>query len=153
MPVTTIFLGSSSAAKSQAKLVIKSLSSETVTFLPWWEAFLPGTTTLEQINKIPSKVDAALFVFSPETETVIRKRNKWIPNLNVLFEFGHFYGCLGKGKVVMLKFGKFYLPSDLKGYTYITGSKQFKHGKSVALAKQTKHIFDKWIYEFETRNL
>lgn len=142
--MTTIFLGSSKAAKSQAKLVIDALTSETVKFFPWWEAFPAGATLLERLNEIRSKVDGALFLFSPESEAVIRKKDKWIPNLNVLFEFGYFYGCLGKEKVAMLKFGEFYLPSDFDGYIHITGNKCFKHGKSVVLNKQTKKAFEKW---------
>lgn len=140
----TIFLGSSKAAKSQAKFVIDALSSDTVRFLPWWDTFQPGATLLERINEISPKVDSALFLFSPEHEAVIRKADKEIPNLNVLFEFGYFYGRLGKERVAMLKFGEFYLPSDFGGYIHIAGSKQFKRNKSVTLDNQTKHAFTKW---------
>jgi len=36
MPTTTVFIGSSTAAKSQAKALVKELTSATLKFLPWW---------------------------------------------------------------------------------------------------------------------
>ena len=92
MPKTTIFLGSSSAAKSQAKAIVKALSGPTLEFLPWWETFTPGRTLLDELDEIRGKVNGALLLFSPESNTSIRKTNYEIQNLNVLFEFGYFYG-------------------------------------------------------------
>jgi len=101
MPNTTIFIGSSSAAKSQAKKLIAELSSATLDFLPWWEAFTPGQTLLEELDGIRDKVQRALLLFSPESETTVKQQRKLVPNLNVLFEFGYFYGHFGKQKVPM----------------------------------------------------
>src|SRR5437764_6286853 len=99
MPLTTLFIGSFSAAKSQARALIANLTSPTVKFLPWWEAFTPGRTLLEGLDAIRDTVDGALMLFSPESESVVRGDPKLIPNLNVLFEFGYFYGYLGREKV------------------------------------------------------
>lgn len=145
MPQVTLFIGSSSAAKSQAKALIKVLSTNIVSFLPWWDAFTPGRYLLEELDAIRGKVQGALLVFSPESETKIKKQRKSIPNLNVLFEFGYFYGCLGKEKVAMIKYGDFFLPSDFGGYTWVTGSKHFTRGGSVAVGKRTQSDFAKWI--------
>src|SRR6266446_5036479 len=128
MPKTTLFIGSSSAAKSQAKALVKTLTSVTLEFLPWWEAFTPGKTLLEELDAIRDKVDGALMVFSPESETEIRKEKKFVPNLNVVFEFGYFYGHFGKQKVAIIQYGQFFLPSDFGGYIWITGSSFFKRG-------------------------
>jgi predicted nucleotide-binding protein len=147
MPQTTLFIGSSAAAKSQAKAIIKELSSATLVFLPWWEAFTPGKTLLEELDGIRDKVDGALLVFSPESETTIRKEKKWVPNLNVLFEFGYFYGHFGRKKVAMLKYGDLFLPSNFGGYIWITGSKFFKRGAVVQVGNRTQTDFEKWIQQ------
>jgi predicted nucleotide-binding protein len=145
MPKTTIFLGSSSAAKSQAKAIVKAFTAPTLEFLPWWESFTPGRTLLEELDDIRNKVDGALLLFSPESSTTIRKTEYQIPNLNVMFEFGYFYGQFGKEKVAMLKYGNFYLPSDLGGYIHIFGSKGFKRGAVTAVGKRTTTEFTRWV--------
>ena len=147
MPKTTLFIGSSTAAKSQAKALVKELTSATLQFLPWWEAFTPGKTLLEELDSIRDKVDGALLIFSPESQTTIRKEKKWVPNLNVVFEFGYFYGHFGRQRVAMIKYDDFFLPSDFGGYIWITGSKFFKRGAVVQVGKRTKTDFEKWIQQ------
>jgi len=147
MPKTTIFIGSSSAAKSQAKTLVAELSTATLDFLPWWEAFTPGKTLLEELDNIRDNVQGALLLFSPESETTIKKQKKLVPNLNVLFEFGYFYGHFGKQKVAMIKYGEFFLPSDFGGYVWITGSKFFKRSAVVQVGKRTNTDFTKWIQQ------
>ena len=147
MPKSTLFIGSSSAAKSQAKAVVKALSSDTLEFLPWWDAFTPGKTLLEELDALRGKVDGAFLLFAPEAETVIRKEKKFVPNLNALFEFGYFYGHFGKQKVAMLKYGEFFLPSDFGGYIYIQGSSFFKRSAVVQVGEGTKTAFKKWIQQ------
>lgn len=148
MPSTTIFVASSTAAKSQAKRLVKALAGPTLTFLPWWDAFKAGRTLLEELDAVRKRVDAAILVFSPESATRIRKKKRDIPNLNVLFEFGYLYGTLGRDRVAMVKYGNLYLPSDLGGYIHIHGSKSFKRGASLAVAKRTKAEFARWIAGF-----
>jgi len=145
MPQTTIFLGCSSAAKSQAKAVVKAFQGPTLAFLPWWEAFTPGRTLLEDLDSIRGKVNGALLLFTPESTTHIRKKKYDVPNLNVLFEFGYFYGHFGKQKVAMLKYGSFYLPSDLGGYVHIFGSTFFKRSSVVKVGKRTTKEFGRWV--------
>ena len=87
MSKTTLFIGSSSSAKSQAKALVKELTSDLVEFLPWWDSFTPGRLLLEELDAIQSKVNGALLLFSPESKAKVRQQTKWIPNLNVLFEF------------------------------------------------------------------
>jgi predicted nucleotide-binding protein len=145
MPKTTIFIGSSTAAKSQAKAFITKFQSATLAFKPWWESFTAGRTLLEDLDLIRSKVDGALLLFSPEAESTVRGNPVQVPNLNVLFEFGYFYGHMGKKKVAMLKYGSFYLPSDLGGYIHISGSSFFKRGAVVQVGKRTESEFNRWI--------
>jgi predicted nucleotide-binding protein len=147
MPKTTLFIGSSSAAKSQAKAIVKKFTSPTVEFITWWDAFTPGRTLLEELDAIRDKVHGALLVFSPESETKVRKQKKMTPNLNVLFEFGYFYGHFGKKGVAMIKYGDIFLPSDFGGYIWITGSKFFKRGAVTRVGKRTETDFSKWIQQ------
>lgn len=114
-------------------------------FLPWWEAFTPGNTLLQELDVIRGKVDGALLLFSPESETTIRGNVVSIPNLNVLFEFGYFYGHFGRHRVGMLKYGDFYVPSDFGGYIHIAGSKLFKRAKTVKVGKRTTSEFNRWV--------
>ncbi len=147
MPKTTLFIGSSSAAKSQAKALVKALTADTLEFLPWWEGFTPGYTLLEQLDVIRDKVHGAILVFSPEAEIEIRLQKKFVPNLNVLFEFGYFYGHFGKQKVAIIKYGEFFLPSDFGGYVTVTGSKFFERSKVVRVGQRTKTDFKRWVQQ------
>ena len=146
MPKTTLFSGSSSAARSQAKVVVKQFSSATLEFLPWWDnAFTAGRTLLEELDNIKENIDGAILLLSPEAESIVRGKNVWTPNLNVLFEFGYFYGHFGKEKVAIMKYGDFYLPSDFGGYIHIYGSNFFKRGKTVQVGKRTIREFSNWV--------
>ncbi len=145
MPKTTIFIGSSTAAKAQAKAFVKELTTPGIRFLPWWDSFTPGRTLLEELGRILNSVDAAIILFSPESKATIRKREQIIPNLNVLFEFGYFYGHLGKMKTAILKYGDFYLPTDLSGYIWIHGHDKFSRSRALKVTDRTKKGFTKWI--------
>jgi predicted nucleotide-binding protein len=147
MPRTTVFIGSSAAAKAQATAIVQTFSSATLEFMPWWEAFVPGQTLLQGLDRIRARVDAALLVFSPESETTIRNKTVSIPNLNVLFEFGYFYGSLGSARLAMIRYGDLYLPSDLGGYIHIFGSRSFRRGSVVAVSGRTRRDFERWIAE------
>ena len=144
MPKITLFIGSSAASKSQAKAVIAKFESPTLKFLPWWEAFTAGATLLEDLDRIRSKVQGAVLLFSPEAESTVRGNTVQTPNLNVLFEFGYFYGHFGKKKVAMLKYGDFYMPSDFGGYIHIFGSSFFKRGAVTQVSKRTEAEFGRW---------
>jgi hypothetical protein len=69
-----LFLGSSSAAKSHAKALMATLRDEAVQFLPWWEAFVPGRTLLEELDSIRDRVQGAVLVLSPEVDSNVRGR-------------------------------------------------------------------------------
>jgi predicted nucleotide-binding protein len=145
LPNTTLFIGSSSAAKSQAKAVVAKLASPTLKFVPWWDAFTAGRTLLEDLDNIRGKVDGAVLLVSPEAESTVRGNAVQVPNLNVLFEFGYFYGHFGKKKTAMLKYGDFYMPSDFGGYIHIFGSTFFKRGAVVKVGKRTETEFGRWL--------
>jgi predicted nucleotide-binding protein len=145
MPTTTIFIGSSSSARSQANAVINKFTSATLQFLPWWDAFRAGGTLLERLDLIKDQVNGALFLFTPDFDATIRGLAQQVPNLNVLFEFGYFYGYLGRDKVAIMKYGDYYLPSDFGGYIHIFGSKFVKRNALAAVGKRTIKEFGQWV--------
>jgi predicted nucleotide-binding protein len=140
-----IFVASSVAAKPQAKAFMKGCVRPGLDFLPWWEQFTAGQTLLDELNRIRGGVERAIFLFSPEYETTIHGRKQYIPNLNVLFEFGFFYSALGAVNVAVIRYGQVYLPSDLGGYIHINGSKRFSPAKPIKIGKQTKTAFEYWL--------
>jgi predicted nucleotide-binding protein len=141
----TIFIGSSAAARPQARSIIRTFTRPGLKFLPWWNAFTAGRTLLKDLDAVRGRVDAALLVFSPESSTRIRNKRHAVPNLNVLFELGYFYGHFGEQKVAMVKYGEFYLPSDLGGHIHIAGSKSFRRGAAVPVGKRTTGEFERWV--------
>lgn len=148
MAVTKLFIGSSSAAKSQAKKFVEAFQGPTLKFFPWWENITPGQLLLEELDAIYKKVDGAVLIFSPESIATIRNNQKEIPNLNVLFEFGYFLGAFYRNNIAMVRYGQFYLPSDFGGYQWIHGSKGFRRGGVQAISQRTRKEFGCWLERF-----
>jgi predicted nucleotide-binding protein len=140
-----LFLASSTAAKPIAKALMAHLSNDRVSFLPWWEAFTPGRTLLDELDSIRKRADGAVLVLTPESEAVVRGRQVHIPNLNVLFEFGFMYGCFQRSRVAVVKYGDLYLPSDLDGYIHIAGSRSFHNKGRPAISQRTAKEFGRWL--------
>jgi predicted nucleotide-binding protein len=148
MAVTKLFIGSSSAAKSQAKKFVDAFTSPTLQFIPWWESITPGQVLLDELDNIYRKANGAVLLFSPESETKIRNDKKQIPNLNVLFEFGYFLGAFERSSIAMVKYGDFFLPSDFGGYQWIHGSKGFRRGGVQEISDRTRTEFGRWLANF-----
>jgi predicted nucleotide-binding protein len=133
------------AARAQAKAIAKRLEGPTVEILPWWDAFVAGATLLDNLARIAGEVDAALLVVTPESESVIRGRTVAVPNLNVLFELGYFLGRLAPGHTAMARVGDVYLPSDLGGWTHISGGSTFRRGGTVRVGRRTVSELERWV--------
>ena len=141
-----VFVGSSNAAKSQAKRFMEGCPHRNIQYLPWWEQFNPGSTLLDELDKIRKQVSAAILLITPEASATNSKGSEIVvANQNVIFEFGYFYASLGKSNVALVKYGAINLPSDLGGYIHINGSKFFKHGSAVTVGARTKTEFDRWL--------
>ena len=147
MPKKKIFVGSSSEAKTQAKALIKDLTSPTIEFIPWWEAFTPGHLLLNDLAAVKKQVVAALLVFTPDIPATVRGAQVALPNQNVLFELGYFFSALDPSKIALIKYGATHIPKDLDGYTHIPGSTYFKPGASVVAGVKTTAAFNKWVVE------
>lgn len=140
----TVFVASSSEAKSQAKALIRDLVHDGISFLPWWESVRPGRTFLSELEAIGQRVGAALFVFSPDIDGDVRGKRVSLPNQNVLFELGYFWNLVTPERLAIVRYGNTTLPTDLAGYTHITGSKFFKPGSAASAGKKTKSDFNRW---------
>lgn len=147
-----IFVASSKEAKCQARALIRDLDGYNVTFVPWWDSVLPGRMFLSELEEVARNVSAALFVFTPDIAGTFRRKRVKLPNQNVLFELGYFFTVVRPDRIAVVKYGDTMLPSDLLGYTHLTGSKSFKAGGSVPLGKATKASFLKWLAAFQSAN-
>lgn len=146
-----LFVASSTAAKTQAKEFIKGCSKENIEYIPWWDRFAAGRTLLEELDRVSNEVHGAVVILTPEGVATNSKGNQIVvPNLNVLFEFGYFYSKFGKNNVLVAKYGKVNLPSDLGGYIHAFGSDYFKSNMKVPVSKRTLKEFNKWYDAFIT---
>ena len=142
-----IFVASADNAKAHAKKFIDGCKHDNVEFFPWWEYFSPGETLLETLNNASKEMDAAVIILTPDG--MLQRGNQQnqilVPNQNILFEFGFFYGAKGKSRVAVVKYGAPNLPSDLGGYVHIPGSSSFTPNMCNNASAGTKAGFKKWI--------
>lgn len=140
-----IFVASSKEAKSLAKALIRDLANPLIEFVPWWEFVRPGRLFLKELEEVAIHVTAALFVFTPDISGTFRRKRVKLPNQNVLFELGYFFTTVKPERIAIIRYGDVMIPSDLLGYTHISGSKFFKAGARSATGKSTKADFSKWL--------
>ena len=140
-----VFVASSHEAMSQAKTLIRGLTNPKIIFQPWWETVRPGRMFLSELAQVASEVSAALFIFTPDISGTFRRRRVRLPNQNVLFELGYFFTIVKPEHIAIIKYGDTMIPSDLLGYTHITGSRFFKAKAATAPGKATRHDFAKWV--------
>ena len=85
----------------------------------WKTAFSISSSSIEDLVTHSKTVDFAVFVFTPDDVSTIRKENKIIARDNVLFELGLFIGSLGKERCFIVKprDEEMHFPTDLLGLT------------------------------------
>lgn len=116
----TLFLGSSSEAKSVAKVLAKGLSAG-ASVDPWWtsHSFRLSHSTLSGLLNAGRGYDFGLFVLAPDDKLESRGVRQHSARDNVMFEFGLFLGALGPERVfaVIVHRGrkKVRVPADLLG--------------------------------------
>jgi hypothetical protein len=52
----------------------------------------------------------------------------------------------------MLKYGEFYLPSDLGGYIHISGSRSFRRGAAIQVGKRTSRELERWVSQLRRKD-
>jgi Predicted nucleotide-binding protein containing TIR-like domain len=116
-----IFIGSSKEGLEQATQVAAVLSeAQNVKPLLWTEYFKPGEITFLGIENIASRVAGAVFLATPDDDSVIRERRIKTPRGNVLFEYGYLSATLTRSRVALCHYTAAELPSDFAGVTYIS---------------------------------
>lgn len=117
-----IFIGSSFEAIEQVKRVAailqRAFGSE-IQIEPWYEAFGPGTFTMETLANMSRRISGAILLATPDDASVIRGREVMVPRANVMLELGYFIGVLGCHRTAVCKYEEAELPTDLSGLTHI----------------------------------
>jgi hypothetical protein len=115
-----IFIGSSKEGLEQATQVAAVLSeAQDVKPLLWTECFKLGDITFLGIENIARRVAGAVFLATPDDDSVIREQRVRIPRANVLFEYGYLSAMLTRNRVALCRYTGAELPSDFAGVTYV----------------------------------
>ena len=115
-----IFIGSSKEGLEQATQVSAVLSEvEDVKPILWTEYFRLGDITFLGIESIAHRVAGAVFLATPDDDSVIREQRVRTPRANVLFEYGYLTAMLTRGRVALCRYNEAELPSDFAGVTYV----------------------------------
>jgi hypothetical protein len=115
-----IFIGSSKEALEHAKQVAAVLSElKDVKPILWTECFKLGDITFLGIESIARRAAGAVFLATPDDDSVIREQRVRTPRANVLFEYGYLTAMLTRSRVALCRYGGVELPSDFAGLTYV----------------------------------
>ena len=115
-----IFIGSSKEGLEQAQQVAAFLSeANDVKPLLWTECFHLGDITFVSIENIARRVAGAVFLATPDDDSIIREQKVRIPRANVLFEYGYLSAMLTRNRVALCRYDGAELPSDFAGLTYV----------------------------------
>ena len=118
--VKEIFIGSSSEALAQVTEVGAALAEVPgVKPLPWTECFKLGEITFLGIENVARRVAGAVFLATPDDDSVIRAQKVRTPRANVLFEYGYLSAMLTRSRVALCRYDGAELPSDFAGVTYV----------------------------------
>jgi hypothetical protein len=115
-----IFIGSSKEGLEQATQVVAALSEiKDVKPLLWTECFKVGDITFMGIENVARRVAGAVFLATPDDDSVIREQQVRTPRANVLFEYGYLTAMLTRNRVALCRYAGAELPSDFAGVTYV----------------------------------
>jgi hypothetical protein len=119
MPGKSIFIASSYEARGLAKRIAEYLGQTgDVLPVPWWDAFVLGGYTFDELNRQSRSVDAAIFIATKDDKVWYRQIKTDRPRDNVIFEYGLFANRLGRYRSIMVVEKGVKLPSDVLGVTY-----------------------------------
>jgi len=81
--------------------------------------FQPGFLTFEALEAMLLRCCGAVFVATPDDQSVIRGQTVSSPRANIMLEFGLVAGRMGRHSIALCQYGQVALPSDLTGLTVI----------------------------------
>ena len=115
-----IFIGSSREALKHAKAVKAVLGDvDGIKPMLWEESFKVGEITFVTIEDVVNRIAGAVFLATPDDDSVIRRERVKVPRANVLFEYGYVTARLARNRVALCRYDGVELPSDFEGLTYI----------------------------------
>lgn len=82
--------------------------------------YIPGQITIDDIERVSSEVEAALFILAPDDTATIRGTEVPVTRDNVLIEAGIFHGMKGRKNVGLCRLDSPRTPSDWLGITTIS---------------------------------
>lgn len=143
-----IFVGGSTESLDQAEKVAAILEEVSgVKARLWNDCFGVGDLTFLAIENIASQVSGAVFLATPDDDSVIRGVPVKTARSNVLFEYGYLTALLTRSRVALCRYSGTELPSDFAGLTYIPMG-EFRKQKSVENHSRVK--LKSWASELPT---
>lgn len=123
-PKAKVFIGSSSEGLKIAK-TLQVLLGRVAKCTIWTQGvFGLSQVTLESLIQATKKSEFAILVLTPDDLTTKRRKKKYMPRDNVVFELGLFMGALGRDKTFLVHSRDKApdLPTDLAGVSTATFS-------------------------------
>ncbi len=139
----TVFIASTNEHRSVADALREKLDVSGILVKPWWDAFSPGKTILEELARISKECNFAAFIFAPADFTHSKSRTEPSLRDNIIFEFGLFQGTLGRSRcfAVCPKGQLIKQISDLEGLIKIEyDPEKFKQDPRSAMATPAQSI-------------
>jgi len=142
-----IFVGSSSEAVKVAELVGKVIKQAGMEPVVWNTIFPAGEILLENIEQLPSSVDGAVLVATPDVVCERRGEPFSAPVANVIFEYGYLAARLTRERVSICRFEGAELPSDLEGMTVVSAGNYEKdeNGDPLPLTEDATRKLRSWL--------
>jgi len=142
-----IFVGSSSEAVNTAELAGKVIEQAGMEPVLWNTIFPAGEILLENIEQLPSSVDGAVLVATPDVDCTRSGERFSAPVANVIFEYGHLAARLTRKRVAICRFEGAEMPSDLEGMTVVPAGKYEKddNGEPLPLPEDATSKLRSWL--------
>jgi hypothetical protein len=142
-----IFIGSSSEALKAAELVAEVVEEAGMAPLVWESntVFPQGVTLLETIEELPSDIDGAVFLWTPDVLCKRGRRKSFdAPVANVVLEYGYLAAFLTRRRVAICQFGSATIPSDLGGMLFVAAG-DYEKGAALPLREDAKTKLLGWL--------
>jgi predicted nucleotide-binding protein with TIR-like domain len=142
-----IFVGSSSEAVKVAELLAKVIKQAGMEPVVWNTIFPAGDILLENIEQLPSSVDGAVLVATPDVVCERRGEPFSAPVANVIFEYGYLAARLTRLRVSICRFEGAEMPSDLEGMTVVSAGNYEKdeNGDPLPLTEDATRKLRSWL--------
>lgn len=143
-----IFVGSSSEGLRAAEAVGEVIEDAGMEPILWKTIFPAGNILLDAIEQLPSSVDGAVLVATPDLvcDRAEKKERFSAPVPNVVFEYGYLSARLSRKRVAICSFGDAEMPSDFQGLIFIPGgSYEYGKEKPLKLPGEARTGLQRWL--------